>query len=781
MDTGNPHQAGGGSSRTSRLEHGISLALLVVVGLVFYRSFFSDDLGPLHRDFGTIFLSKMQQQYDALRAGTWLLWDPILYGGTAFWPLPNTAPAYLPLLGGFLVRGSALGGLNLVLLLHLLWGALGTYWLLFRLTDRRFAALAGGLLFLYARYTQQLAFILPLDLMALSWMPWALYFLILCLHGGPVVRCGLAAGLAYSAVSWCGGYNIFLYGLLICGVVVTLGSFRAPWRSNLFKGLMLIVVFFVTFLVLSAGRLIPTACWLPMTSRADPLPLEFASIGRFTGAEIADWLRQEGWIVMALLAVGLIVALKQRRLTWSVPFTMAVGMIVLFSSGLVFPFLHEYVPGFNRIREPRRVCIMMPCVMPVVAGLGLAHCQEWVSWKGVKALVLGIAFMGVLFADTALDFRFQASGSDGAGFKLSYQRPNLYSLRRRLNANAVHLELAKRARSEPRFRVHDYGDTRDNLKRTADLIRSGFRLETLEAVLGNISIRDYDFDYFSVSEASPALLWGLMNCRYVTSGKPLDVPGLEFVAKFEEDPYELKPDSDGPYLYENTQAMPRAWIVEHAALFVDREPHDGYTWRSMVYGRAWDHRTTALVLGKPGILETLPAPEFEAFDLIFAYSDSGLDPKLLARLEETGVPVFDFQADPIDPAVLSRFRETLKSARTPYVTVPDPQKEWNRMRLALPETDGLAWLVLAETFALYPGWTAATPDGRKLPLFVADGVATAIPLTANVREVELEYEPPGWRIGMIISLAGFLICALLIFKGGIRDLCRAWPEPGSSE
>lgn len=772
MDTDNSPQD---TTRFPIRSHWLFLIVLFAMGIVFYRDFLSQDMGPLHRDFGTIFLSKMQQQYDALRTGALLLWDPILYGGTAFWPLPNTAPAYVPLLACFWLRDSVLGGLNLALLLHLLFGASGVYLLVFRMSGRRLAALAAGLLFLYARYAQQIAYILPLDMIALSWLPWTLYFLIRGLEGGSWVRCALAAGVTFSAVTWCGGYNIFLYGLIICGLVIALGSFRAPRPRNLIRGPMLIVLFFVTFLVLSAGRLLPTAYWLPLTSRAEGIHIDFASIGQFSGAEIVVWLQQEGWIVMGLLVVGLLVAIRQRRMTWSVPFTAAVGMIVLFSSGIVFPFLHEYVPGFDRIREPRRVCILMPAVLPVVAGLGFACCQAWFSLRGVKAFLAGVLALGAMFADTALDFQFRSTDSRPAGVRLSYERPNLYSFQRRLKANAIHMDLAQRARKERRFRIHDYGDTRDNLKRTADLIRSAFRLETLEAVLGNISIRDYDFDYFGTSEVSPALLWGLMNCKYVTSGVELDVPGLEFEGKFKEDPYELKPDSDGPFLYRNTKVMPRAWLVDDAALFVDREPHDGYTWRSLVFGRAWNSRTTVLVRAGATKISDLSDDELRKIDMAFAYGESGVDPSAKERLDGLEIPLFDFKDEAIDPQKQNRFKETLKSMKTPFVPVDDPKKEWNRMRVELPEEAGFSWLVLAETFGLYPGWTATTSDGKSLPLFVSNGVTTAVPLPEGTREVLFEYTPPGWIVGMIVSLVGFLVCVVVILRRGIRDLFAPWP------
>jgi hypothetical protein len=83
--------------------------LLVACCVVTYPTFTEGTSGPLQLDFGQMFLSKMQQQLDALHAGQLLFWDPIAFGGTPFWPLPYAAPAYPPLLVAPWLRGT-IGG-----------------------------------------------------------------------------------------------------------------------------------------------------------------------------------------------------------------------------------------------------------------------------------------------------------------------------------------------------------------------------------------------------------------------------------------------------------------------------------------------------------------------------------------------------------------------------------------------------------------------------------------------------------------------------------------------
>ncbi len=73
------------------------------------------------------------------------LWSSLILGGAPFAADPLSGLWYLP---GWLAYGLPQPiGFNLVLLLHVLWGGLGTVWLLSRLGLRREAALLGGIAF----------------------------------------------------------------------------------------------------------------------------------------------------------------------------------------------------------------------------------------------------------------------------------------------------------------------------------------------------------------------------------------------------------------------------------------------------------------------------------------------------------------------------------------------------------------------------------------------------------------------------------------------------------
>lgn len=75
------------------------------------------------------------------------------------------------------------------------------------------------------------------------------------------------------------------------------------------------------------------------------------------------------------------------------------------------------------------------------------------------------------------------------------------------------------------------------------------------------------------------------------------------------------------------------------------------------------------------------------------------------------------------------------------------------------------WLVLSDT--MFPGWQARV-DNKKTPILSADYALRAIVLPAGQHQVVFEYFPQSYRIGIVISLAGWL----LLLGVGSYALCR---------
>ncbi|HZJ70704.1 MAG TPA: hypothetical protein VFF36_07195, partial [Planctomycetota bacterium] len=146
------------------------------------------------------------------------------------------------------------------------------------------------------------------------------------------------------------------------------------------------------------------------------------------------------------------------------------------------------------------------------------------------------------------------------------------------------------------------------------------------------------------------------------------------------------------------------------------------------------------------------------FDLALA-SDGAEPPGFAARCDEARLPRHVLGA--LDDQGLA----AIALPASPLRALPDPPREWNALRVELP-ADAVTrpgWLLLAETFAHYPGWSAEV-DGRAARLWRADGIATAIAVPAGARAVRLRYVPPGFVAGLAGSGLGLLACVAVLVR-----------------
>lgn len=106
---------------------------------------------------------------------------------------------------------------------------------------------------------------------------------------------------------------------------------------------------------------------------------------------------------------------------------------------------------------------------------------------------------------------------------------------------------------------------------------------------------------------------------------------------------------------------------------------------------------------------------------------------------------------PLDPAQLVE--------GTAEITRDEPEE----VEIAT-KSAGPSYLILADTFD--PGWRA-TVDGRPAPIRPAWLTFRAVYLAAGDHRVRFSYQPAGFALGRMISLAGLLVACLLV----------AWPRP----
>ncbi|MGO9010381.1 MAG: YfhO family protein [Bryobacteraceae bacterium] len=76
----------------------------------------------------------------------------------------------------------------------------------------------------------------------------------------------------------------------------------------------------------------------------------------------------------------------------------------------------------------------------------------------------------------------------------------------------------------------------------------------------------------------------------------------------------------------------------------------------------------------------------------------------------------------------------------------------------------------------YPGWRA-TVDGEQLPIVHVDLALMGVVVPAGDREIQLSFRSDSFKIGVVITLAGLVVCALLV-AASARARRAALPATG---
>jgi uncharacterized membrane protein YfhO len=79
--------------------------------------------------------------------------------------------------------------------------------------------------------------------------------------------------------------------------------------------------------------------------------------------------------------------------------------------------------------------------------------------------------------------------------------------------------------------------------------------------------------------------------------------------------------------------------------------------------------------------------------------------------------------------------------------------------------------ILLQREAWYPGWRARV-DGSDVPVLRADVLYRAVALGAGEHDVELYFESTSFQRGLLVTLGGLMIVALLLAAPIIRTRVR---------
>ena len=749
----------------------VAVLLLALLGALWsgYGAHLSDH-ARIDHDWHTMHLVDALHVEQEVERGHWTaVRTPWLQAGSPLFGVATKPFSYPPFFLGVRAFGPALG-MNVLLLLHLVVGGLGTAWLVRRLGAGRPAALACALLFVLSRFPAMGFVATPFAFgYAVAWWPWFLGCLLDLLEDRRPWRAGAWLGVLGAAQWHAGGEPSFYW--LVCFSL----AFVLPWLlrrrgagawGRLAGGALLALV---VLLGLGAPRLLPELSWLGSVGRGEPLSVEATRDSAIEeavaasstdshllvlGGQLVEQYSGAGGIALAVGALlGLLTSVR-RRAFWGVLLGTAVGYVL--ASGAVHDWAYEWLPGYDRMRRPTRFVQVFGFGAILLAAFGFDALQRWRPLAS-RTVLLGAALVVLVLWDTGR-----------LGPRESDQELGPVGPRTAMTAAQLGPVLAEKGR----FRMH--GETHREQPGWVSL-----RIETTGGALGGESTAPAELEELLPQfltarelelEARGAL--DVLNTRFLSSSLPLDQedgrprPGFGHLERV------FGPARLAPGVREALQRaeVPRLWLYR----------------RHGARPRLARVAAPTLVVGEPearraAVVARLRSEDFQAGSECMVELEG--DPEALAAELGAGAGSILFVgADTEDPALrrwtaahggrvlteqdgLRWWSTELADQRV--VPLEDRRVASTARRIQL-EVEGVAgWLVLAEPVDLQEGWTVEV-DGAPARTYRADALATALYLPPGARRVVMAYAPPGRSLGILFALA----TSVALLAGGLRALRR---------
>ena len=735
------------------------ILMLVIVQLWSFAPFNLKELPML--DHSTTYLPRMefmrQSFYDY--NDIWPLWNPYGFSG-------------MPMLGSgmFLGLDSWSGWLAIMLppvaatklnyFIDYIIAGISMYALVFSITKKRVSGLFGAIVYMFSGYM-----IRTLDggltqLNAYAITPIIFLFLIKAFQERKWVFYSVLTGIMLALqIRVDPSLKVPLFNILAFGIFLAVQLIGSGFNERIKKVFLVGLIVSIVLLGLSAQRVLPAKEYLDITgrghlsyeqsaSRATPLSETFSTaiepfkLGiRYSG--------REGLYKIGIIAFLLILYALYKKPTKRIHIFLLLTMILalsITSGSFVFKFLYDYVPPFDSFRYLERVFALFSFAGAFLAALGadmlLDSLKEKYRLERKGMIIACSALIGIVMLNLMVFAR------QPAGFEQ-------YPVQDVIENNDI---LRYVANQTGNFRIHTFET--NGIDWGTDVYNTHFKLEHIYSY-SPTWLTEYMNEYLSIAtQYNPAKFWGILNVKYITSMEERNVSGLSLVGKFKECnvcPIENLLKAHGPYLYENNEFVPRAFLTKNAILVVGEKEAAKKAMYGLMLDEQFDTRNMAVALSE-GLVTKYAVEDLGNFPVVIL-TEGSIDEKstdLLANyVSNGGILLPDITkgeteiSDESIKMVWEKFRGH-ESKVIEEIKVPD----FNAKTVSL---NGKGFLVMSELYSMYPGWKSYA-DGKEKEIYRANGVVSAVHVDGE-EKVEFRYIPNSYVVGSWIS--GFTVLAII--------------------
>jgi hypothetical protein len=350
---------------------------------------------PRHEYWGDL-----QFQAERLRHGALALWNPYDRAGFPLHGDPQPGLLYPPnwplVVWGALTGDVPFGLVSLKILGHALFGALGMHLLARRLGAGPAGSYAAGVLVTFT--SPRLRYGGSALNWSVAWIPW-LALAALELVERPSWRRAVVLGATAAMVLLAGAPAVVLYAALC---VVPLALWRGgAWRT--WRALApLLALAGVSFALLVAPLVVSNLEMLPASVR-EARDLDFVTRSAFTPAGLVGYLvprlsSENPYVsLVPLLGAVALVTCGRRRLAAILLATAAAGVLLALGEHAgVLPAAASALPPFGLFRQAHRYLYVASFALALLAGLGLAAAQAELDDARRARLARRVAWLGGL-------------------------------------------------------------------------------------------------------------------------------------------------------------------------------------------------------------------------------------------------------------------------------------------------------------------------------------------------------------------------------------------------
>tara|TARA_Y100000310_G_scaffold336415_1_gene420884 strand:+ start:4053 stop:6317 length:2265 start_codon:yes stop_codon:yes gene_type:complete len=731
--------------------------VLLLLALFFFHSIISTTkiMNNIHYINDVTFYSFNMKE--AIKDGTLPLWTHYFYSGRPLFAQPE----YYFIDFNFLLillTGNIYLAMNFSVIIHLFLAGLGMYLLVNYLSDSKKAAFISALIYMFNGFMH--SFVVPGNIMIIegySLIPFTFFFTIKALKNKNFIFNSIIAGLFIALQIFVGGVIFLPYIFLLIVVYSIVYLADKNFTNRILKLAIVGILILVIGLGVSAVKLLPGLEFLNLSNRSAGLSYEQylgepILLKNFVFTFITNVFLSGSGLTAAIGIAGLVLLVfgLEKYKSRIILFSALIVLLALFMSHETFlTKIFFSIPIFNQARHIERSVFLFAFAASILVGFGFLNLQLYVEkFKKFNKKFLFPIIISLILIELVL----------------LQNVPQSIDV---INPNEIPI-LDYMSKDPSNFRSI-------NLALSTFIGATGYNYNSqlgISEIKGGSGIWFSDYvNFLAIGQNAPAKFWGVLNNKYAVLDKKTDIEDLKLVDRFEDCRDCTIWEAFGPYLYENTNYLPRYHTVPNSILVVG----DNALVRQLVYNlmfQNWNPQNTILIEGtKINDYSSEFLNRFNIILLVTGSLDENSIPKLQEFVAQGGILVPDIlngQNTVSDEAMTQLFNQTTGN----FTEINITKLSSNKITLDLSGQKG--WLVASERFTNFPGWKASI-NGNNVEIFRADNIISSVYLNGQKGKLEFEYKPNSYKRGRLISIitiililayAGFIIYRKKFRSGG---------------